>query len=119
MSSFSKEFLDMVEQGVLRLIDSSFIKHSPNYFTSPMGAQVKNSDLIRAKVLAEIRVTDQASLDRATTVLLQKGSSKIKCRITLDPTATGINDATPSVPFRYPSIADFISLLSSLLATWD
>lgn len=105
--SFSKEHKDMVDQGVLRTCSPS-----PSTVVNPMGAQIKNSDRMRAKVLVGTDVIDQKTMSAASTELIAMGEPKIKCRITLDPTATGINRATLDLPFRYPSIADFIAIVS-------
>lgn len=105
--SVHKEITEMIEQGVLRPCN----EHSSG-ITNPIGAQVKNSDKVRSKVLAKVDIVDQASMDLATDRLLRLGSTKVKCRLTLDPSATGVNNASPDAPFRYPSIHDMIDLLS-------
>ena len=114
--SVAREMDEMIAHGVLRPPDT----RQPG-LTHPMGAQIKNSDKIRARVLANIDIHDQSSMDAASAALLAIGSSKVKCRMTLDPTATGLNDATPDAPFRYPSLADFIDLVrpNSYLALTD
>lgn len=104
--SFGKEHLDMVDQGVLRKCSKT-----GSTVINPMGAQIKNSDRVRAKVLVGMDVTDQESMSSASSKLIAMAEPKIKCRITLDPTATGINRATLDVPFRYPSISDFIAIV--------
>lgn len=78
---------------------------------SPMGSVVKNSDIMRAKVLAGITVKDQASLTAATLQLTSMGQPKIKSRITTDVSATGINNAAYSPPFMYPSLQDGLRLI--------
>eukprot|EP01042_Synura_sphagnicola_P012491 gene12491-15892_t len=115
-TSVHKEISEMISQGVLRPVDPL----SPGLL-HPLGAQIKNSDRVRAKVLASIDITDQASLDAASTALVAGGSSKVKCRLTLDPTATGLNDSTPDAPFRYPSLHDMLNLVrrGSYLALTD
>lgn len=104
--SVRKEITDMISQGVLRPAAAD----KPG-LTHPLGAQVKNSDRVRARVLANVEITDQASMDAASTALLALGSTKVKCRLTLDPTATGLNDATDDAPFRYPSLHDMLDLV--------
>jgi hypothetical protein len=96
----------MISQGVLRPTDPT----TPG-LTHPLGAQVKNSDRIRARVLANVDITDQASMDTASAALLALGSNKVKCRLTLDPSATGLNDATADAPFRYPSLHDMLDMV--------
>ena len=79
---------------------------------SPMSAIVKNSDICRAKVLVNILVVDEASLLEANRRLVAMGFKKIKVRAALDVSATGINDASPKPPFRYPSLQDGLKLVS-------
>lgn len=98
----------MIDQKVLRVFD----KAPQIGKIHPIGAQVKNSDRVRAKVLVNIEIVDQNTMDSATAALVSRGSSKVKCRLTLDPTATGVNDASPDAPFRYPSFHDMLDLVS-------
>ena len=104
-TSVDKEINEMLRHGVLQPASGIGI-------VNPMGAQIKNSDLVRAKVLVHIKVHDQDSMDKASDALLRLGSSKIKCRMTLDPSATGVNNASPDAPFRYPSVHDMLDLVS-------
>jgi hypothetical protein len=103
--SVLKEIASMKAHGVLRIWPyprNGCIVH-------PLGAVVKSSDIIRARVLTGIEVKDQSSLTNASTLLENSGFSKIKCRIITDCTATGLNRAAYSPPFRYPSVEDGIS----------
>lgn len=105
-NSVHQEITDMISQGVLRPAQPT-----PGAITNPIGAQVKNSDKIRSKVLAGVDIVDQATMDNASKRLTAMGHSKVKCRLTLDPTATGVNDASPNAPFRYPSLHDMLDLV--------
>ena len=112
MSLFEKssnaEFDAMIASGVLRKVQEG----SGPGIVSPCGAVVKNSDKIRGAVQAKIQVVDQESLTRASDWLVAHGFAKIKSRITLDATATGVNRAAYSPRFRYPSLADGTRLIS-------
>jgi hypothetical protein len=95
----------MMQEGVLRPSPTPGLVH-------PMGAQVKSSDRVRARVMAGIDITDQASLLNASAQLQVFGLPKVKCRVTLDPTATGLSDASLNAPFRYPSVHDLLDLIT-------
>lgn len=104
-SSVHKEIEEMLSHGVLQPASGTGI-------INPMGAQIKNSDLVRAKVLVRIKITDQVSMNQASEALIRLGSNKIKCRLTLDPSATGVNIASPDAPFRYPTLHDMLDLIT-------
>jgi hypothetical protein len=106
-ANFREEFNKMLGNGVLREVDLSYAR-----VISPMSAIVKNSDICRAKVLVNILVVDEASLLEANRRLVAMGFKKIKVRAALDVSATGINDASPKPPFRYPSLQDGLKLVS-------
>ncbi len=106
-ANFKEEFDKMLSNNVLKEVDESFAR-----VVSPMSAVVKNSDICRAKVLVDISVKDEASLSKANLGLTSMGLKKIKTRAALDVSATGINDASPKPPFRYPSLQDGLKLVS-------
>ena len=103
--SAAKEFKDMLDNQVLVPITAA-----PRVL-NPFGAILKNSDRMRAKVLVNIEVVDQDSLSRASDALVARGHPKIKCRLTTDLTATGINRASYAPPFRYPSLGDALRVV--------
>jgi hypothetical protein len=88
---------------------------------NPMGAILKNSDKVRASVLVGVAITNQPSLSRASDLLVAAGYPKVKCRLTTDLTATGINAASYSPPFRYPSLGDVLRVVrrDGFLTTGD
>lgn len=104
--SVDKEFQDMLHHGVL-------IRHQsrPSTISSPLGAIIKNSDKMRAATLVNITIKDQASLSAASTALLAIDQPKVKCRITTDSTASGLNHACYSPSFQYPGLADAVFLI--------
>ena len=106
-ANFREEFDKMLSNGVLKEAEETYAR-----VVSPMSAIVKNSDICRAKVLVNILVKDEASLLEANKRLLAMGFKKIKVRAALDVSATGINDASPKPPFRYPSLQDGLKLVS-------
>lgn len=106
-SSARKEFTDMVNNNVL-------IPTRPENVAilNPLGIVIKNSDKMRARVLANVVVTDQESLSLASERLIAAGHAKIKCRVTTDLSATGVNDASYRPPFRYPSLGDALRVVT-------
>jgi hypothetical protein len=78
---------------------------------SPLGVVVKKSDIARAQILVSVKVDDQWTMNEANRKLLIINQSKIKARITTDFTASGINRASYSPAFQYPSLLDGIQML--------
>lgn len=103
--SADKELQDMLDNQVLVPLSR------PPRVVNPLGAILKNSDRMRSKVLVGIEVVDQESLTRASAALVARGHPKIKCRLTTDLTATGINRASYAPPFRYPSLGDALRVV--------
>lgn len=83
---------------------------------SPMSAVIKNSDILRAKILVKIEIKDQDSLREANEKLKAVMEKKVKTRIAMDLSATGINGASPTPPFSYPSPQWFAVGYEGLLA---
>ena len=78
----------------------------------PLGVVIKNSDLHRARALANISIIDSASLASASQILVALGGSKVKCRITTDCTATGLNRASLSPSFDYMTLSEGLRIIS-------
>ena len=108
--SVTKEFDDMLSHGVVVPFHDFY--STPISIINPLGAILKNSDKVRAKTQAGITITDQLTLSQASNTLISMGFPKIKSRIITDVTATGINAAAYSPPFRYPSFHDGLRLIS-------
>lgn len=108
--SVAKEFSDMLSHGVV--VPFNDFHSSPFSIINPLGAIIKNSDKIRAQTQVGITIKDQSSLSTASQSLISMGLPKIKSRIITDVTATGINGAAYSPPFRYPSFQDGLRLIS-------
>lgn len=103
--SADKELQDMIDNQVLLPC------LRPPRILNPLGAILKNSDRMRARVLVGVEVVDQASLTAASEALVARGHPKIKCRLTTDLTATGVNRASYAPPFRYPSLGDALRVV--------
>jgi len=98
------EIGNMVKDQVLIPCDRKFVK-----FLTPMNAILKNSDKVRAKVLVNVIVSDQISLDLANTKLALMNQPKIKVRLAVDHTGTGLNAKTYAPSFMYPSLSHALS----------
>ena len=82
----SKELDKMCATKVLHPIAPGSVR-----FYTPINAVLKNSDKNRARTIANIIIEDQASLTRASDILVSQGLANIKIRLTTDHTATGLN----------------------------
>jgi hypothetical protein len=69
---------------------------------------VKNSALIAAKVHVGINICNDATLERANTLLAILGHCEVKVRMSSNCSASGVNSATPNKSFSYPSIQQAI-----------
>ena len=71
-----------------------------------LGAVVKKGDILRARALTGIEVVDEDSLRAASRQLQDMGFLKIKVRITIDCTGSGVNGATYSPSFTMPGFEE-------------
>ena len=78
---------------------------------SPVSLILKNSDQAKARILTGIVISDDISLAAANVSLVAAGHSAIKVRLTNDLSASGINAACYTPPFRYPSLSDGIAIV--------
>lgn len=100
-SSVDAEFCNMANDGVIYPIARSCVR-----FLTPMNAIIKNSDKNRSRTVAGIHIIDQPTLRAASAYFVDRGLPKVKIRLTIDHTATGLNQQSYSPAFSYPSIAD-------------
>ena len=100
-ASVAAEFLNMTIDSVIYPIARSSVR-----FLTPMNAVIKNSDKNRARTVAGISIVDQLSLQAASDYFIARGLPKVKIRLTIDHTATGLNLQSYSPAFSYPSISD-------------
>ena len=103
----SKEFSKMCDSGALVPVAEGTVG-----IVTPLGALIKSSDKLKTRVLTGISIVDQESLTQANIRLLDLGYPAIKARLTTDVTATGVNKAAYVPPFRYPSLADGIRIIT-------
>ena len=78
---------------------------------NPIGAVIKNGDILRAKVLTGVVVDNDSTLAEANLALAELKLPRIKIRVATDLSATGVNQAAYRPPFRYPSIHDALSII--------
>jgi hypothetical protein len=71
-----------------------------------LGAIVRRGDIVRALALTKINVKDEESLLAASKALVQAGYAKIKVRITIDCSGSGLNRAAYSPSFSMPNFAE-------------
>lgn len=105
--SLNDEINSMKSNGVLREAEAGM-----EGIISPMSAVIKNSDILRAKTLVKVEIKDQHSLREANEKLKAVKEKKVKTRIAVDLTATGINGSSPTPPFSYPSPQDGLQLVT-------
>ena len=104
--SAQREFNKMLPHGVVMPVPAT----TPGV-VSPVGLILKNSDLAKARILTGIIIVDDASLASANELLVAEGHTPIKVRLTNDLSASGINAACYTPPFRYPSLSDGIAIV--------
>jgi len=98
----AEEVRGMEEHEVLvRLPSFEVGKHLIN----ALGAIVKTGDILRAKVLTGIVVVDEETLLAASRALISQGFAKIKVRITIDCSGSGLNWAAYSPSFTMPGFS--------------
>ena len=106
-ASCAKEFLKAKQHNIVVEVAEG----TPGII-SPMGAVIKNSDKRRAVVLTGIRIVNQKTLSEASHLTEEMGFPPLKARVTNDVTASGVNRAALCPPFRYPSLADGVRLVT-------
>ena len=104
--SAQKEFDKMLPHGVVTPVAVT----TPGV-VSPVGLILKNSDQAKARILTGIVISDDDSLTAANISLVAAGHTAIKVRLTNDLSASGINAACYTPPFRYPSLSDGIAIV--------
>ena len=109
-ASVSAEFSTMLSHSVVAPAPP-WRPGDPVRYVSPMSLVIKNSDMYRAKELARVLITDQASLDRANRRLLALHLKPVKVRLVTNTTQPGVNAAALTPPFRYPSLMEAIKIL--------
>jgi hypothetical protein len=107
-ATIQKELAAQVELGICTPFHSPVLEG----LIAPLGASLRTSDKTKAFALTGIKIVDQASLDKANSILLDKGIPKIKVRPIHDATSVGINEASYVAHFSNSGIDDAIPLIS-------
>jgi hypothetical protein len=111
--SASKEFEKMKASGTAREVEvPAGFKPSYMGIVSPLGAQVKSSDVARALAVCGEHVKGQAALSAANAKFKAMEMPQIKVRLTHDVAATGLNAASPTKPFVMPQLWRALALVS-------
>jgi hypothetical protein len=105
--SAAKEFEQMRRHKVVELV-----ARAGGGLWNPMGATIKNSDKRRAQALGNITIVGNDSLRRASLLLEGQGLAPLKARLTHDCTASGLNGASLTPPFSYPSFASGLKMVT-------
>ena len=90
--SFEKGVAAFVADGVLVSCEDSQVRPD-NLVINPMGMVLRKSDMARAKLLTGIDIVDQESLTRANMALEGQKMLEVKCRVSTNASAKGINAA--------------------------
>lgn len=77
----------------------------PLYLPCPLGVVVKNSDRHWSRLVTNISIVDQASLDTANAALAPAGYKTIKARPIQNATQNGLNAASHNPSFRFPDMS--------------
>jgi len=95
------------------MIDRGIVAPATSFarLVHPLGVVIKNSDKHRAHALANISITNSESLTAASDALVAMGLPKVKCRITTDCTATGLNAASLSPTFQYMTLSEGLRIV--------
>lgn len=77
----------------------------------PLGAVIKMSDKTRARALLSLVVDGQKSLQVINQRFKTLGLPKVKIRVTMDCTATGVNLAAGVARFTYPGVRQGVAIV--------
>jgi hypothetical protein len=96
--------------------EAGFVQESPGPMGSgglwhPCNMAVKGSDLSRARIHTGVVVVDQASLDAANLKLQELDMVEVKCRLTTNCSAGGLNDAALKPAFSSPGVDDALRFI--------
>ena len=97
------EFEEMERWGVVVKLGSF---NNQTHLINALGAVIKNGDIARARTLVGIEVKDEVTLMAASAALVAMGQPKIKVRITIDCTGSGLNRASYCPSFRQPGFSE-------------
>ena len=108
--SFEKGVAAFVADGVLVSCEDSQVRPD-NLVINPMGMVLRKSDMARAKLLTGIDIVDQESLTRANMELEGQKMLEVKCRVSTNASAKGINAAMLIPPFSYATVQSAVEII--------
>ena len=90
---------ELVAAGVVREVSPAETRRNP-VLVNPVNMVLKNSDIVRARMLYGIDLVDDDSVQRAGARLAERGERKIKLRPVFDMRKSGLNSCFAPVPYR-------------------
>ncbi len=90
---------ELVAAGVVREVSPAETRRNP-VLVNPVNMVLKNSDIVRARMLHGIDLVDDDSVRRAGARLAERGERKIKLRPVFDMRKSGLNSCFAPVPYR-------------------
>jgi hypothetical protein len=112
-ASLQKAIDKQVASGALVVVPVAF-GADPRFqgVISPLGAIIKSSDKAAAFAHTGVVIKDQDSLELANNALLALGLPPVKVRGIMNLAGSGVNGATKPAPFRNPTVAHALELVS-------
>ena len=109
---FNRKF----EEEVTKAVNKGYLRQNPDGEMTPgqwhpLNMAVKPSDKMAAKIHTGVEINDQETLDAANTGLARSGIKEVKCRITTNCTAGGMNAAAYVPPFTHPTVEDAVAFI--------
>lgn len=102
--SASAEVDRLLTAGKLAMVPNIPVLPYQLYLPCPLGVVVKSSDRHWSRVLTEVMIVDQPTLDTANSALLTMGFKTIKARPVQNATQNGLNKAAYNPSFRFPDL---------------
>ena len=90
---------ELVASGVVKEVSPAESRRNP-VLINPVNMVLKNSDIVRARMLYGIDLVDDDSVQRADARLAERGERKIKLRPVFDMRKSGLNSCFAPVPYR-------------------
>ena len=90
---------ELVASGVVKEVSPAESCKNP-VLLNPVNMVLKNSDIVRARMLYGINLVDDDSVRRADVRLAERGEKKIKLRPVFDMRKSGLNSCFAPVPYR-------------------
>ena len=97
--SLTDSLEELISAGVVKEVSPAESRKNP-VIVNPVNMVLKNSDIVRARMLYGIDLVDDDSVRRASALLAEQGERKIKLRPVFDMRKSGLNSCFAPVPYR-------------------